>query len=60
VLLQASSPEMGVRTASFTGAGNDFQPSLAMSCFWLGPCSVFLESGDLSRASEQGLASLRA
>ena len=41
LLVQACSSEIVTRKGKFLGAGADFQPSLAMNCFWNGPCSVF-------------------
>ena len=43
-LVQAGSCEIGSRKMKFLGAGKDFQPSLAMNCFWSGPCSVFKQT----------------
>ena len=46
---------MGHRRGKFLSSGSDFQPNLAMSCFWQGPCSIFKDSEVSPSTSEQVL-----
>ena len=54
-LIQVASNEISNRKSKFLDSGTDFQPSLAMSCFWHGPCSIFKDAKVSPSASEQVL-----
>ena len=58
-LLQASSSEILRRKAKFFSSDTDFQPKLAMTCFFQGSCSIFRDP-EISTSTQEQVEKCRA